>query len=480
MPIPVWNKGKGNAVRCLTFILTFISCAGVGAADEPINVGSRLELFVDDHLIEKMTDTRLVLHRPVPREVAIVHDAPWEGNVCFYHTVFRDGDLFRMYYRGAHHDYSVGKVSHQVVCYAESDDGVHWRKPELGIVEFNESKKNSIIWNGVGSHNFAPFKDPNPNCKPDELYKALGGGHGGLVAFKSPDGIHWSLMGDEAVITKGAFDSQNLAFWDIERGRYVDFHRGFHNGVRDIMTCTSEDFLHWTDPVWLEYPGVPKEHLYTNQITPYYRAPHIFMGFPKRFLPTRRGTDHRLPGISDGVFMTSRDGLKFNRLTQAFIRPGPQKERWVCRNNEIAWGMLETESSLPGAPNELSLYSIEGYYQGNDCQMRRYTTRVDGFVSVQAPMAGGELVTKPIVFTGQQLTLNFSTSAAGSIRIELQTADGEPIEGFRLADCQEIFGDAIERAVSWNADSNLGKLASRPVRLRLVMKDADLYSIRIK
>ena len=287
-------------------------------------------------------------------------------------------------------------------------------------------------------------------------------------------------MSEGAVITKGAIDSQNLAYSDAQRGRYVDFHRGFNNGVRDIMTCTSKDFLHWTEPVWLEYPGAPNEHLYTNQIAPYYRAPHIFMGFPKRFLPARRGTDHRLLGVSDGVFMTSRDGLKFNRWTEAFIRPGPQKERWVCRNNEIAWGMLETESNVPGAPNEISLYSIEGYYQGDDCQMRRYTLRTDGFVSIQAPMAGGEMVTKPILFAGKQLVLNFSTSAAGSIRVELQTPNGDPIEGFALSDCQEIFGDAIERAVTWTADSDLGKLAAQPIRLRFVMKDADLFAIRFR
>jgi hypothetical protein len=467
-------------MRNLHILLAFFASTGLAMAGEPVDIGSRLELFADDHLIDKMAGTRLELHRPVPREVAIVHDRPWEGNICFYHTVFRDGDLFRMYYRGAHHDYAIDKVTHQVVCYAESDDGIHWRKPELDIVEFDGSKKNSIIWNGVGSHNFAPFKDPNPACKPDEKYKALGGGHGGLVAFKSPDGIHWSLMSEEAVITKGAFDSQNLAFWDAVRGRYVDFHRGFRDGVRDIMTCTSEDFLDWTEPVWLEYPGAPKEHLYTNQIAPYYRAPHIFMGFPKRFLPSRRAIDHRLPGVSDGVFMTSRDGLKFNRWTEAFIRPGPQKERWVCRNNEIAWGMLETESAVPGAPNELSLYSIEGYYQGDSCQMRRYTIRIDGFVSAQAPMAGGELVTKPIVFGGKQLVLNFSTSAAGSIRVELQAADENPIEGFALTDCQEVFGDALDRPVTWAERSDVGKLAGRPIRLRFVMKDADLYSIRFR
>jgi hypothetical protein len=282
------------------------------------------------------------------------------------------------------------------------------------------------------------------------------------------------------VITKGAFDSQNLAFWDARRGQYVDFHRGFREGVRDIMTSTSNDFRNWTEPVWLEYTGAPKQHLYTNQIIPYFRAPHIYLGFPKRFMPSRKLAEHRLAGISDGCFMTSRDGRVFDRWPEAFVRPGLRKDRWICRNNLIAWGILATKSALGGAPDELSLYVMEGYYSGDDCQMRRYTLRVDGFVSVRAPLAGGEMVTRPITFDGKELVINYSTSAAGSLRVEIQDTEGKPIEGFTLEDCHEIFGDQLERAVSWKADSDMSRLAGRPVRLRFVLKDADLYSIRFR
>ncbi len=372
-------------------------CSAVTGA-ETVAIGSRLELLVDDHLIEKLTNARQVLHHPMPQEVAIVHDKPWEGNICCYHTVFQDGGLFRMYYRGAHADPKTNRVPHQVVCYAESKDGIHWTKPELGLVEFGGSRKNNILWNGAGSHNFTPFRDENPQCAPDARYKAIGTGKGGLIAFKSPDAIHWTLISDKPVITKGAFDSQNLAFWDPLRRCYVDFHRQGRDGVRDIMTCTSQDFRQWTDPVFLTYPGAPKEHLYTNAIRPYYRAPHIYLGFPKRFLPSRRVVEHANSGVSDGVFMSSRDGRTFKRWLEAFIRPGLQRDRWVCRNNMTAWGILVTKAALPGLPDELSLFATEGYYTGASCQLRRYTLRIDGFVSVQAPYKGGELLTKPLIF----------------------------------------------------------------------------------
>ena len=112
---------------------------------QPIDIGSRLEPLIDDHMIDWMRDVRLVLNRPVPREVSIVHDQPWEGNTCFYHTVFRDGNFYRMYYRGAHSGSISGEFNHGVVCYAESGDGIHWNKPELGLVEFNGSKKVFLL-----------------------------------------------------------------------------------------------------------------------------------------------------------------------------------------------------------------------------------------------------------------------------------------------------------------------------------------------
>jgi len=451
-------------------------------ADGAIDIGSQRELFVDDFLIDKLRDVRRRLHRPTPRDVAIVHDQPWEGNTCFYHTVFRDGDLYRMYYRGSQHSTGPQTTSsHQVVCYAESTDGVHWTKPDLGLIEFQGSKKNNVIWDSVGRHNFVPFKDPNPACKPETRYKAIGGSksEGGLFVFQSADAIHWSLMSDKPVITQGAFDSQNLAFWDNLRGCYVDYHRQGRNGKRDIMTCTSPDFLNWTEPQFLEYPDAPAEHLYVNQIRPYYRAPHMYLGFPKRFVPSRKSPiGHPLPGVSDTILMSSRDGQTFRRWQEAFVRPGLQPERWVCRNNLVAWGLVETTSPLEGAPAELSLYVVEGYYQGTSCQVRRHTLRVDGFVSLNAPFSGGECITRPLQFQGNRLETNFATSAAGSISFEVQDIRGEPIPGFTLADCNSQFGDHLDYVVSWTSGSDVGQLAGKPVRLRIQLKDADLYSIR--
>jgi hypothetical protein len=104
--------------------------------------------------------------------------------------------------------------------------------------------------------------------------------------------------------------------------------------------------------------------------------------------------------------------------------------------------------------------------------------RLDGFASARAEYAGGELVTKPITFAGKQLTINFATSAPGSIRIEIQTADGKPIPGFTLGDCREQIGNEIDRIVAWKGGSDVSALSGQAVRLRFVMKDADLYAFQ--
>ena len=449
-------------------------------AEDAINIGSRRELMVDEFLIERLDDLSLQLHRPQPREVVLVTDKPWEGNTCAYYTIFQDGDKYRMYYRGAHWDEKANKSGHpEVVCYAESSDGIHWTKPELGLYEFAGSKANNIVWNGIGGHNFTPFKDTNPECKPDARYKALARGRSlrkadnssqhGLFAFQSANGIHWKLMHDQPVITEGAFDSQNLAFYDNVNGTYRDYHRWFNQGKRDIMLCTSSDFLNWTKPIGLKYTEQKREHLYTNAIRPYPRAPHLFIGFPTRYLPDE---GQRV----EPVFMTSRDGLHFNRWPEAVIPEDAPEDRKGNRSNYMTWGLVR----LPGDNREFSVYATEAYYTGPDSRVRRFTYRVDGFVSASADAKGGRLLTRPLIFAGKQLEINFATSAAGSVRVEIQAADGNPVAGFTLSDCEKITGDSIAKVVKWNGNADLSALAGKPVRLLLELQNADLYSFQFQ
>ena len=177
--------------------------------------------------------------------------------------------------------------------------------------------------------------------------------------------------------------------------------------------------------------------------------------------------------------MTSRDGVTFHRWGEAFIRPGPsRKDTWVYGDNFIFWGMVQTKSHLEDAADEISLYATEGYWEGTYTSFRRYTLRMDGFVSARAPLSGGEVVTKLLKFDGARLEINFSTSAAGSVRVEIQDAEGKPMPGFALNDCQPQFGDQLDRVVSWKSGTDVSRLAGKPVRLRFELKDADLYAFQ--
>lgn len=485
-------------------LLLWFAWGGAALLAQPVSIGSRLELFIDPYLIERFEgDARLRLHHPVRREVAMVHDAPWEGRGGGYHTIFRDGDLYRMYYHAWNMPEVTGKPGRLTIAYGESRDGIRWTKPELGLVEYNGSRQNNIVLgeiNGKEPHDLAPFRDPNPDAKPEARYKAVGFGYQprGLYAFQSPDGLRWKLMKPTPVITDGYFDTQNIAFWDPTIKRYRAYIRDFdQNKIRGIRTAVSDDFINWSKPEWLVYPGAPVEQLYTNQVLPYHRAPHILIGFPARYvdrgwtestrllpeLAEREERARKSPrygsAVTDGLLMTSRDGLHFHRWDEAFLRPGLKtRHNWSYGDNYIAWHVVETEPTTDDEPRELSLYATESYFTGDSSRLRRYTLRMDGFASVFAPLGGGMVVTKPLVFEGSRLVLNFSTSAGGSLRVALEDADGKPVPGFTLHECPEIFGDALERTITWKNGPDVSRLAGKPVRMRLALKDADVFSFR--
>jgi hypothetical protein len=266
---------------------------------------------------------------------------------------------------------------------------------------------------------------------------------------------------------------------DAPPSEYNTWYKLGKDRVRAIVLCTSTDFVNWSRQQWLVYDeNLPIEHHYTNAVTPYFRAPNIYVGFPMRYVPDRSvipgwsKTDFpRSVGCSDAVFMSSRDGLHWNRGVAAFVRPGLDPQNWTDRNMMIAPGVVQT------GPGEMSLYYV-AHYGHEDCHLRRLRLRLDGFFAVHAGHPGGELVTRPLVFSGRQLVINYSTSAIGDVRVEIQDADGWPIPGHTLDDSHEIVGDQIAQAVSWRGGSDVSALAGKPVRLRFVMKDADLYSLR--
>lgn len=480
-------------------------CASLASA-EVTSIGSRRELFVDKLLIDQMQGTTLRLHHPEEAGIAVKFDQPWEGRFSAYITVIHNDEAnkFQMYYRGnaGFKDGSNGEVT----CYAESPDGIRWEKPKLGLHEINGSKDNNVMLANLApyTHNFAPFIDKRPGVSKEQRYKALaglGGKSGGLSAFVSADGLHWQKMQEAAVITKGAFDSQNVSFWSDAEQCYVAYFRVFTAGVIDeknwkpkgvrwVSRATSKDFVTWTDAVQMTCDQPLVDHIYISQTNPYFNAPHLYISTAARFMPGKDVLDEQarkylaedtkaypalIQDCSEAVLMTSRAGTTaYNRsFMEGFVRPGLHFRNWTSRSNYPACGVVQTGKS------EMSLY-VERHYGQSTALLQRYTLRLDGFASLHADYAGCEMTTKPFTFTGKALHLNLSTGAAGSVAVEIQDAEGKPLPGFTLDDCKAISYDDIDRVIAWKNGSDVSALAGKTVRLRWVLKDADVFSFRFE
>ncbi|MBN2293452.1 MAG: hypothetical protein JXM70_13565, partial [Pirellulales bacterium] len=280
-----------NVAIATVLLLSLLLTTETRSAEQPINIGSRLELFVDRYLVGTMDDVEFQLHHP---QKLPLPKSPLVGD---YATVIKDGDLFRGYYRAVDPSYKgkrdyAGHIG-EITCYAESRDGHEWTFPSLGLFEVNGTRENNVILAGQPpfSHNLSPFLDTRPGVDPNERFKALAGHPGyardikaeGLYAYISADGRAWKKVGDKPTIPYDkawsiAFDSQNVCFWSEVEKQYVCYFRTWktpHGSLRTVSRTTSPDFVNWSKPVPMN-PNLPGEHLYTSQTHPYFRAPHIY------------------------------------------------------------------------------------------------------------------------------------------------------------------------------------------------------------
>lgn len=478
-------------------------------ADDAIWLGFKRELFLDDYLLDRLDSVEITLHRPERKSVVMQFDRPWENGGEGYASIMKVGGKFLAYYRS----WGFKENDPMKYCLLESPDAIHWTRPNLGLCEFNGIHSNNILLDKLpdtpyDTQDFTPFEDERPGCPADERYKAVGNGYHsdppGLFAWKSPDAIHWTLMQQEPISTAGKFDTQNIAFWSTVEKKYVLYYRAFINDIRVVMRATSDDFLHWTEEGEIQFPegGGPtlREQFYTNQIQQYHRAPHIYIGLPTRYvdnglvpsvplLPEWELRQYRMgifkggervgTAMTDTMFIWSRDGVNFKRADDVFIAPGLRtSSTWFYGDNYTAWNIVETPSEDDDSPNELSIFTMEQTNSDKPSRLRRYALRIDGFGSLHAKTREGEAVTKPIIFDGKELSINYATSVAGYVKVEVLDRDGQVVPGYSADDCDLIFGDSIDRRVSWNGKTDFSEFSGKPIRLRFVMYEADLYSMK--
>lgn len=483
--------------------LLLLFSASIHAADPPIPLADRLELFVDRHLIDSTEGVTLTVGQPRAEGISITFENPWEGGASgAYPTVIKDGKTYRMYYRGgARAADGLFKSGTEITCYAESTDGITWVKPKLGIVPFDGGTENNIILapdrRGF-SHNFTAMLDDRPGVPPGERYKGVGAGaqgEEGLLRFVSPDGIHWKIWSDEVIFPGYKLDSCNVLSWLPAEHCYAIYMRAWSVGgtpgepkprdaYRTIARAVSKDFKQWSAPQRMQFTGEARPtNLYTNATAPYFRAPHLLIGLPHRVVSEEVVPRAELESygvtlkaiansIGDIMLLTSRGGITYDRtFMEGFVRPGFERGSWHARSLYASMGVVPTSDS------EMSFYVSTNYMLPSH-NIRRYSLRTDGFASLHAPLAGGTMTTKPVTFTVGKLVLNYWTSAAGSIRVEMLDESGKPLPGYRMGDCKKIIGNELAREVTWAGDRNVASLIGTPVRLRFRIADADLYSLR--
>lgn len=459
-------------------------------------------LFIDPALIERSEGVALAVNPAQRRETVIRPDQPWEQlMISFFLTVRDEGGKLRMWY------ICRDKANQPNLAYAESQDGVNWNKPNLGIAEYAGNKDNNLV--GLTSLEGTPFIDPNAPAEERYGYITNIGSSGGLVRYHSPDGLHWKR--DAKPILKFVSDTQNVSFWDERLKAYVLYLRGWDPKYRTVVRLALPSlttlsalaasgwgrkaggesglyFFHDEVPTVLQCDAqdAARTDIYNLAAQPYPLDPNWYVGFPA-FL--RRSATTDAPGYRGShkgpvevQFAGSRDGIAWHRHDRAAYAPpgiaAPEKKNMtfmgtglVVRGDEIWQYGTEFESEHG---------DMAARHKKTDGVIVRWVQRVDGFVSANTGASEGTLRTVPVRVSGEKLLLNLDTGALGELRVALLDAAGQPIAGFGAGECAPLQINATGATVTWAGGSALAGLRGREVRLEFRSRRSRLYSFRFE
>ena len=462
----------------------------------PIDVGTRKQLFADDHIIGERQDVFRTLNQPTK-----YHDNPiieleppqqvgGDEHVIVMGTVMYDEEerIFKMWYECADYPWSFN-----VIAYAKSVDGVEWERPNLGIMEFRGSRDNNYVFHrGKRNVTSGIYKDPTAE-EGSRRYKMIYNcGDGVGVAF-SPDGLRWAPEPDVRVAKIS--DSPHSVMWEPRLGRYVAHSRHWEKmefadgygyggprglGTRVVLQSESEDFINWTpygiimapddeDPPWTR-------QFYNMEWMPY---EDVYFGFIAAY--------HVLPGMEEKIttgppWMDTIDiQLSFSRDNRTWMRAGDRQTFIPTGPDEYDKGMVYVFQHPLVVGDEIRFYyaGFSGLHwatrraepQGGVVCMA--TLRLDGFVSMDA--GEGVLTTKTLTMAGGQLVVNADASL-GSIAVEILDEEGRAIPGFGRAEADAFDGDVLRHTVTWNGSADVSSLRGRPVVVQFHMDRSKLYS----
>lgn len=496
----------------VTSILILLTCWLQGS--EPLKLGERSELFLDDHLIERMDGLTRVMHQPtdVAANPVLHPEHPWEHRRIPFGSVlwFPKERKFKCWYlamniydsrpggRGYRKDFHVPINEAAYICYAESTDGINWHKPELGLREYRGSKRNNILLTCPGTHFDSTTVMYLPDDKEwpyrmmtfigrwpyrEDLVKKQWGDpppfgiqRHGHYAFGSKDGLRWQELNHNDPVLRA--HDRSMFWWDAERQIFVGAAKQSHDGKRAQRYAWSRNMIDWklTDD-WIhradekDHPGDEGEAAYG--------FPHgsQWLGFGE-MRRVRQGKGWRETKIN-WELLTSRNGRSWLRPLRDPFFVDAGKETWRFQVFKVfANPPIERDGRLLiYYGGKTGMVSIDEGYEPFQA-MCLATIRKDGFVSLRAGKEKGELITRPMIVSAGDLRLNLQSRENSTAQVEITDPAGKVIAGYALQECDALPEDGLNIPVRWNG-RDVSRLAGRGIRLRFVLKNAELYSLRL-
>ena len=444
---------------------------------------TRSQLFLDDFWIDEQHKlTRLWYPADIYPEPVLCAREPWEGTTVGVETVFKSGDHWKMYYTASH-----AMHGRPVYCVAESEDGIIWERPSLGLVEFRGSTQNNIVPVAKCKGHRNICHDPEDEEAP---YKMIHLGEGAIRGAISKDGYHWTELERPLIANPPASDVQAIWFHRVD-GRYVITHKTIHGrSTRAVCIAESEDFRTFSDSRLIIKADLidPPDIEYHGMIG--FAYADLYLGLAERW--------SNVPNGMDELLTWSRDRRTWHRPIE--------REPLIGAAYDWNRGSSRAASSHPHqVGNQLWFHFTGGRMSRNGIHfcvkagpphrgvVGLATITVDRFASITAGFMEGQLVTKPMTWPGGDLLLNASTTrhvdgfpldGGGAMRVEAWDESGQPIDGF-AGESAAVFdrnaptrGTVEPAAVTWPGERSLGELAGRRIRLNFLMRDAHLYSFR--
>lgn len=468
------------------------------ANESVIDVGDRTQLFMDSRFIGESNNTTLRVNPPVKAGPILLPDRPWEsGDIGFCVSVVHYEGEYKIWYLAR------DTAGNYCQCFARSQDGRVWEKPDLGLIEYQGSKNNNIVL--TGAMETTVFMDPV--APPEQRFKAVSAMYwpdpqkAGLYMWNSPDGLQWTqvpqrvfpLLPDTA--NQAFYDTRlekyvaNIRVWDplrkvgrvemdniLEPWPYTPLEKPYYIWGEDKIPVSSREV-----PVVLgcDEEDPPQSDLYNAACIQYPWADEAYFMFPSlyRHFPEPPVGKYGNDGYLDVQLAVSRDGITWTR---------PSREPYVSMGLEGALDSSQLYMGVGIVRNEDALYQFYGGYKTTHGQtgvngigsILRLEQRPDGFMYVYAPLDGGTFTTPALTFSGKCLLLNVDGSAGGTGRAALLDASGNEITGLGLADCDEFAANSLSKEVTWKGINDLSAWAGKPVRLRFELKAMKLFSFR--